>query len=256
MNELISAIDVLLKKIITETLEIEKEKTDCQKFYYEVLFVNIRLFEGALFLLGQFKDSPHLQVSFVSVMRDIISNLILVEYVHQKENDPSANIAEELEKIYSEHYRFKRKNKKIESILFNEFENYAQIEEYFDRLGEKYNSADGQIKLHLKNIQSTYQRIRYVESKLKKHEKPGIRTLYLWFTEFSKIAHFGELTIHQIATGYHLVSEKEVMKKFGYLIITVTKYIVTLLIKLIHPDLPQETITKDFEKILEFESNV
>ena len=78
MNELISAIDVLLKKIITETLEIEKEKTDCQKFYYEVLFVNIRLFEGALFLLGQFKDSPHLQVSFVSVMRDIISNLILV----------------------------------------------------------------------------------------------------------------------------------------------------------------------------------
>lgn len=254
MNELIIIIDRLLKKILAETLEIKTEKSDCQKFYYEVLFINIRLFEGAIFLLGQFKESPQFQVSFISILRDIISNLILAEYINQKENDPSANIDEELEKIYSEHYRFKKNSKKIESILFSTFENYAQFEEYFDKLGEKYNSDNGEMKPHLKNIQSTYSRVRYIESKLKKEEKPGITTLYLWYTEFSKIAHFGELTIRQIANRYNQLDEKKVRDNYGYLLITVTKYILALFAKVLYPDELGESIMSDFEKILEFEN--
>lgn len=253
MNELIIIIDRLLKKVLKETLRINTEKSNCQKFYYEVLFINIRLFEGAIFLLDQFKESPHFQISFISIMRDIMSNLILAEYINQKESDPSANIDEELEKIYSEHYRFKKKSKKIETILFSKFENYAQFEEYFDKLGEKYNSDNGEIKPHLKIIQSTYDRIRYIESKLKKYEKPGVRTLYLWYTEFSKIAHFGELTIRQIANRYNQSNEKQVYDNYGYLLITVTKYIVGLLAKVLYPDRLEESIMSDFDKILEFE---
>jgi len=254
MNELIIIIDRLLKKILADTLEIKTEKSDCQKFYYEVLFINIRLFEGAIFLLDQSKKSPHFQVSFISIMRNIISNLILAEYINQKENDSSANIDEELEKIYSEHYRFKKKSKKIESILFSTFNNYPQFEEYFDKFGEKYNSDNGEIKPHLKNIQSTYNMIRYIESKLKKHEKPGITTLYLWYTEFSKIAHFGELTIRQIANRYNQLDETKVRDNYGFLLITITKYILTLFAKVLYPDQLEESIMLDFEKILEFEN--
>jgi len=254
MGELIIIIDRLLKKILTETLEIDTEKSDCQKFYYEILFINIRLFEGAIFLLDQFKESTHFQVSFISIMRDIMSNLILAEYINQKENDSLANIDEELEKIYSEHYRFKKKSKKIETILFSKFESYTQFEEYFDKVGEKYNSENGEIKPHLKIIQSTYDRIRYIESKLKKYEKPGIRTLYLWYTEFSKIAHFGELTINQVANKYNQSNEEQVFDNYGFLLITVTKYILALYAKVLYPDSLEESIMSDFDKLLEFEN--
>jgi hypothetical protein len=256
MNELIIIINRLLKKILAETLEIKTEKSDCQKFYYEVLFINIRLFEGAIFLLNQFKESPHFQVSFISIMRDIMSNLILAEYIHQKENDSLANIDEELEKIYSEHYRFKKKSKKIEFILFSTFENYTQFEEYFENLGKQYNSDNGEIKPHLKIIESTYSRIRYIESKLKKHEKPSARALFLWYSEFSKIAHFGELTIRQIANKYHQSNEEQVNENYGYLLITVTKYIFELFIKVLYPDQFEESIMSDFEKILDFENHL
>lgn len=255
MNEIIIIIDRLLKKILAETLKIKTEKSNCQKFYYEVLFINIRLFEGAIFLLDEFKESPHLQVSFISIMRDIISNLILAEYISQKEKDSLANIDEELEKIYSEHYRFKKKSEKIENILFSSFENYAQFEKYFDELGEKYNSDSGEIKTHLKKIQSTYDRIKYIDSKLKKDDKSGVRTLYLWYTEFSKIAHFGELTIRQIANRYNQVDEEKVRDNYGYILITVTKYILELFAKVLYPDQLEEKIRSDFEKVLEFENS-
>jgi hypothetical protein len=189
-------------------------------------------------------------------MRDITSNLILAEYINQKENDSLANIDEELEKLYSEHYRFKKKSKKIETILFSKIENYAQFEEYFDKLGEKYNSDNGEIKPHLKIIQSTYDRIRYIESRLKKNEKPGVRTLYLWYTEFSKIAHFGELTIRQIALSYNQSNEKQVYNNYGFLLITVTKCILGLFGKVLHPDPLDESIISDFDEILEFEYGI
>ncbi len=254
MNELIIIIDRLLKKILEETLKIKSEKSNCQKFYYEVLFTNIRLFEGAIFLLAQFKESPHLQVSFISIMRDLISNLILVEYISQKENDSLANIDEELEKLYSEHYRFKKKSKKIESILFKTFENRAQYEESFDKLGEKYYSDTGNIKPHLKKIQSTFDRIKYIESRFKKDEKPIIRILYLWYTAFSKIAHFGELTIPQIANKYNQLNEEQVSENYSFLLRTVTDYIVGIYSKVIHKDPLEEEIILDLKKVLEFEN--
>jgi len=254
MNELIFIIDRLLKKILEETLTIETEKSNCQKFYYEVLFTNIRLFEGAIFLLAQFKESPHFQVSFISIMRDIISNLILVEYISEKETDALADIDEELEKIYSEHYRFKKKSKKIESVLFKSFANRAQYEEYFDKLGEKYYSESGDFKSHLKNIQSTFDRIRYIESKFKKDEKPIIRILYLWYTEFSKIAHFGELTITQIANKYNQVNESQVYENFSFLLKTVTDNIVGLYSKVIYKDSLDEGIILDLRKVREYEN--
>jgi hypothetical protein len=255
MKELIVIIDRLLKKILEETLQIRIEKSDCQKFYYEVLFTNIRLFEGALFLLNQYKESSHFQVSFISIMRDIISNLILVEFISQKENDPLVNIDEELEKIYSEHYRFKKKSRKTENILFRTFENHVQFEEYFDKFGEKYNSDTGEIKPHLKTIQSTYQRIRYIYSKSKKEDKPTVRILFLWYTEFSKIAHFGELTVPQIANSYNQLNENQVYSKYNFLLKTVTDYIVGLFAKIIYEDPLEEEIILDLEKILEYEND-
>ncbi len=255
MNELIINIDQLLKKILAETLQIKSEKSDSQKFYYEILFVNIRLFEGAIFLLSQFKESPHFQVSFISIMRDVISNLILAEFINQKENDSLANINEELEKIFSEHYRFKKKSRKIESILFSMFENHAEFEEYFNELGKKYYANNGEIKPHLKKIQSTYDRVKYIESNLKKDEKHLIRTLFLWYTEFSKVAHFGELTIRQIAYRYNQLEEQKVRENYSYLLITVTKYILVLFKKIISPDQIKESMMSDFEKILELENN-
>ncbi len=256
MNELIILIDRLLKKILAETLEIKTEKSDCQKFYYENLFVNIRLFEGAVFLLREFKESPHLQVSFISIMRDIISNLILAEYIHQKESDSSAKIEEELEKVYSEHYRYKKKTKKIESILSKTFEDYVQFEEYFYKLREKNSHGEEEMKPHLKTTESTYSRIRYIESRLKKDKKPEVITLLFWYNEFSKIAHFGELTVLKIAHRYYESNEKQVYKNYGYLLITVAKNIYDLYAKVLYPDELEKSIVSDFEKILEFENDI
>ena len=253
MDEFLSEIDQLLKKVLEETLKIESEKSDCQKFYYEILYMNIRLLEGAIFLLGQFKERPLFQVPFISVMRDLISNIILADYISHKEHDSLANVDKELEKIYSEHYRFKKKSKKTESTLFGTYENHAQYEEEFDKLGERYNGDNGELKPHLKNNQSTYERIRYIESRQKKGDKHYVRILYLWYTDFSKIAHFGELTVHQVAQRYNIKNEKEVFDNYSPLLKMVSLYIVGLLAKVCYEEPVEESIGKDFDKIWNFE---
>ena len=253
MVEFLNIIDQLLKKVLEETLKIKSEKSDCQKFYYEILFINIRLFEGAIFLLAQFEKKPLFQVSFVSVMRDLISNLILADYISYKEFDSSVNVNEELEKIFSEHYRFKKKSKKIERTLFSIYEDHAQHEEEFDKLGEKYKDENGVLKPHLKKIESTYNRIRYIESRQKKDEKHNVRVLYNWYTEFSKISHFGELSIPQIANRYNLKNEKEVFDYYGHLLKTVSIYIAGLLAKVCYEEPVEESIRRDLGKIWDFE---
>jgi hypothetical protein len=253
MIELLNKIDQLLKNVLEETLKITSEKSDCQKFYYEILFMNVRMFEGAIFLLGQFKERPLLQVSFVSVMRDLIANLILADYISHKEHDSSANISEELEKIYSEHYRFKKKSKEIERALFGIDEDRAQFEEEFDKLGERYNGEDGELKRHLRKVQSTYERIKYIESRQKKDDKHNVRVLYLWYTEFSKIAHFGEITIRQVAQRYISKDEKDVFDNYSYLLKMASAYIVGLLAKVCFEEPVVESIGKGFDEIWNFE---
>lgn len=253
MIEILKKIDQLLKNVLEETLKITSEKSDCQKFYYEILFMNVRLFEGAIFLLGQFKERPLLQVPFVSVMRDLISNLILADYIGYKEHDSLANVHEELEKIYSEHYRFKKKNKEMERALFSIYEGHAQFEEEFDKLGEKYNGEDGELKRHLRKVQSTYERIRYIESRQKKDDKHYVRDLYLWYTEFSKIAHFGEITVRQVAHSYTSKNEKDVFDNYSYLLKMVSASIVGLLAKVCFEEPVAESIGKDLYEIWNFE---
>lgn len=253
MIEFLSSINQLLKKILSETLEIKSKKSDCQKFYYEVLFINVHALEGAIFLLSQFKEKPLFQIPFVSVMRDLISDLILAEYVSHKENDSSANIDLELEKIYSEHYRFARKQKRIEKTLFGTYENHAQYEEELDRLGEKYCDDDGKLKSHLKKLSSPLDRIKYIESQLKKNDKYLVRDLYLWYTGFSKIAHFGELTIHQTASRYASKNERELFENYSYLLKVIMTYLVGLLEKVCFKDPLQKSIKEDLGKIWNFE---
>jgi len=256
MVEFLSIIDQLLKKVLEETLKIKSKKSNCQKFYYEILYINIRIFEGAISLLSQFKEKPLFQIPFVSVMRDLVSNLILAEYISYKEHDTSANIETELEKIYSEHYRFKKRNKRIERTLFGNYEDYAQNEEKFDKLGEKYNADDGELKSHLKKLPSTYDRIKYIESRQKKEDKYDVRILYMWYTEFSKIAHFGELTVNQVAHRYASKKEKEVFEYYRHLLKTITLSIVRLLAKVCFEEPVEESIEEDFEKIWNFELNI
>lgn len=253
MINLLRIIDQLLKKILGETLTLKPGKSDCQKFYYEILFLNIRLFEGAIFLLAQFKDKPLLQVSFVSVMRDLITSVILAEFISYKEHDSLANIDEELELIYAEHYLFQKKSRKIERALFESYEEHAKNEERFDALGERYKDDDGKLKRHLEKTPSTFQRIKYIESKQKKDDKHNIRALYLWYTEFSKIAHFGELTVHKIANRYASKSEKEVFENYQHLLKTITIYIVGLLAKVCYEDPVETSIGKDLERIWNYE---
>ena len=256
MVEFLSLIDQLLKKVLEETLKIKSDKSDCQKFYYEILYINIRMLEGATFLLAQFKERPLYQVPFISVMRDLISNVILAEYISHKEYDSLANVDEELEKIFSEHYRFQKKSKKIEKTLFGIYDNHAQNVEKFDKLGEKYNGDDGELKPHLKNIQSTYQRIRYIESQQKKDDKHNVRILYHWYTEFSKIAHFGELTVYRVANRYNFKNEKEVFDNYSHLLKMVSAYIVGLLAKVCFEEPVEESIGKDLDKIWNFEIGI
>lgn len=252
MVEFLNKIDQLLKKVLEGTLKIRSEKSDCQKFYYEILFINIRMFEGAIFLLGQFKERPLFQVPFVSVMRDLIVNVILADYISHKEHDSLANIDEELEEIYSEHYRFKKKSKKTERVLFSIYEDHTQYEEEFDKLGERYNDESGVLKRHLKNVQSTYERIRYIESQQKKDDKHNVRVLFLWYTEFSKIAHFGELTVHQVMQKYTSKNEKDVFDNYNQLLKVVSVYIVGLLAKVCFEEPIEESIRKDLDEIWNF----
>lgn len=186
-------------------------------------------------------------------MRDLISNLILAEYISHKEIDSSADVKVELEKIYSEHYRFAKRQKRIEKTLFGIYEHHAQHEEEFDKLGEKYNGEDGELKSHLKKRSSTYGRIKYIESKQKNDEKGNVRVLYLWYTEFSKIAHFGELTLHYVISKYISKNEKEIFENYNYLLKVVSAYIVGLLGKVCFNDPIEESIREDLKKIWDFE---
>lgn len=253
MIEFLNKIDQLLKKVLGETLKIKSEKSNCQKFYYEILFINIRLFEGAIFLVGHFKEKPLLQVPFVSVMRDLIANVILAEYISHKEYDSLANVDEELERIYSEHYRFKKKSLRTERLLFGNYEGHAQYEEEFDKIGKRFNDENGELKRHLVNLQSTYEMIKYIESRQKKDEKYNVRNLYLWYTEFSKIAHFGELTVHQVAQRYASKNEKDVFDNYSHLLKISSIYIVGLLAKVCFEEPIEESIKKDLDKIWDFE---
>jgi len=253
MVEFLNIIEQILKKIIEETLKINGNKSDCQKFYYHILYVNIRLLEGAIFLLSQFKERPLFQVPFVSIMRDLISNLILAEYISHKENDPSANIEEELEKVFSEHYRFQKQTMKIEKALFGTYKDHTQYEEEFDKIGIKYMDDDGKLKPHLRNIDSTYKRIRYIDSKQKRDDEYHVRQLYHWYAEFSKIAHFGELTVHQVVNRYNFKNEKEVFDNYGHLLKIVVLHIVGLFVKVCYEEPVEESIRKDLERIINFE---
>ncbi|MCB0533487.1 MAG: hypothetical protein KDD14_14890 [Saprospiraceae bacterium] len=253
MLEFLHKIDQLLKKTLEETQKITSEKSDCQKFYYEILFINIRLFEGAMFLLGQFKERPLLQVSFVSVMRDLISNLILAEYISHKEHDPLAIIEQELEKIYSEHYRFTKKQKVLENILFSHHEKHTHYDDEFEKIGEKYLDDEGNLKSHLRKISSTYDMIRYIESRQLKDDKEYVRVLYLWYTEFSKIAHFGELTVHRVVGWYASKNENEIFNNYSHLLKMVSTYIVGLLAKICYENPVEESIGRDLESIWNFE---
>ncbi len=236
-----------------ETLKIKSKKNDCQKFYYEILFINIHTFEGAIFLLSQFKDKPLLQIPFVSIMRDLISDLILAEYISYKEQDSSANINLELEKIYSEHYRFTKKQEKTERILFGNYDDHEKHQEEFNKLGERYNDNDGELKSHLKKLSSTYDRIKYIESKAKMDDKENVRVLYLWYTEFSKIAHFGELTLHYIESRYASKNEKEVFDNYYYLLNVVMIFFVGLLEKVYFDETIDESISEELRRLWEFE---
>ncbi|MFN0176779.1 MAG: hypothetical protein ACKVU0_19215, partial [Saprospiraceae bacterium] len=123
----------------------------------------------------------------------------------------------------------------------------------FDKLGERYNREDGELKRHLKNVQSTYERIIYIESQQKKDDKHNVRVLYLWYTEFSKIAHFGELTVHQVVQRYTSKNEKDVFDNYSHLLKMVSVSIVGLLAKVCFEEPVEESIGKDLEKIWNFE---
>lgn len=252
MIEFLNEINQLLKKILNETLKIETQKSDCQKFYYEILFINLNTFEGAIFLLSQYKNRPLFQIPYVSIMRDLISDLIIAEYISHKENDTSANIEIELEKIYSEHYRFTKKSKKLEKVLFGTNENHDSYEDEFERLGKKYNGDDGELKGYLKNISSIYDRIKYIESRQKKDDKENVRILYLWYTNFSKISHFGELTLSVIESKFASDNEKEVFENHFYLLNVVIIFFVGLLEKICFNETIDQSIHEDLNKLWEF----
>ncbi len=198
MNKYIAKTSLLIELIIIDLLKCDSgESIDDRKqfFYYSILFKTIHTLEGAISLLKDIERKPFFQLSFVLILRTIISDLITAEFVATKELKQPEKVDDLIERIEYDHYKFTKSNLGVRKILFGENENSRLEEAQFLQDEIRYHDQNGSLKTHLKKRLGTFDMIKYIASNTELDKKYYIQALSDRFEVFSKIAHFGGLTM-------------------------------------------------------------
>lgn len=240
MKNYLNKTNVVIKLII-EALprHTPKEDEKLPLFYYTILFKTIHSLEGCVSLISCFHIKPFFYITFLSGIRDIISDLICAEFISMKELDRSATIENELSNIYNDHYIHTGNILPINKLLFGNEQGYDEAEQRFKELKGTQKTTSN----------STFSRIRYIYEKGNKDTRPDIKNLYYWFILFSKNAHFGELTEKLIlqSTNSDSINFKKMIRAIVELVI---KFCIGLLIKLGKTDCSElETQFSELSKI-------
>lgn len=140
----------VIKLIIIDFLKFQEtkglENDQLRNVYNVILFKTIHSFEGAVFLLSNFSKKPFFQITFASAMRDIISDLIIAEYLSLKSLDSSVDMDMVLEKLDADHFLFMYQKRKLNREIFGHNEGYDEAENYFLNSMSQYLDKNGEIK--------------------------------------------------------------------------------------------------------------
>ncbi|MCB0649832.1 MAG: hypothetical protein KDC85_01000 [Saprospiraceae bacterium] len=245
----------VIKLIIIDFLKFQEtkglENDQLRNVYNVILFKTIHSFEGAVFLLSNFSKKPFFQITFASAMRDIISDLIIAEYLSLKSLDSSVDMDMVLEKLDADHFLFMYQKRKLNREIFGHNEGYDEAENYFLNSMSQYLDKNGEIKKRYRKKSLVFDKISFINSRTKKESKGVVIFLYNWYFNSSKIAHLGGLTLKVIETRFSATDQQSLMKNYKDLIFMTLAFCSGMLIKVSNNLEVNPEIEKGIKEILE-----
>lgn len=199
------------EKVIQKILNEERYADEPERFYFTIVSKTNGSLDVANLLIRNFYYKPHFHPSLFIIIRSILSDIVVGEYVNMTAKD-DADIKEKIDSIYSDH---------IVRIYKSINKSYAQLDEWTqDRIEEeqkkalaahpKYLDLLGKPKFKLISFQEMIHEIFL--QKTSDQDFSVYREIYSNYDMFSKYEHFGELSFHLLHKPF---TERSIREKFA-----------------------------------------
>lgn len=226
------------------------DSDELRNIYMAILFKTCHSFEGAIFLLSNFEVKPLFRLTFSSTIRDIISDLVLADFLSFKESEENIDMKNLIDKIYADHIIFTDSKLKLNKALFGESKDYGKIEEEFKLKSEKYKDENGKLKKEYRKRSMVFDKIGYLNSRMNKQQKETLKDLYEWYSDLSKLSHFGSTTI-KVIEKYLVTSPSDSLNTYYQMVVTIFNYSIGLLKRISNGQDINGQIAINFDQLIE-----
>lgn len=219
---LLKYVQFYQKNIIAIIIKNKEFTKEPNKFFYSIVFKICSTLESSNIFIRNFNSHPHYQISLSLLIRSIMSDIILTEYVIHKGRDNTKKI-EIINQIYYDHHsNILNTTETVYPLVFSwsKEEKELELSKYKQIIDERF--PDNQ-----KKIKSINQIVRELISNSKNSDV--IKRAYKLYDEYSKFEHFGDFTFRLIHRGFEIdqfeILNKRLIDTLNIIISALTNYL-------------------------------
>ena len=218
LNRILKKAQEIVPLIVKDYLALSERKPsdlgELSKIHGLILFKAIHSFEAILYLIPTFEIKPFFQIASASALRDIISDLVLGEYLSCKSKDPRVSMQDLLEGLHIAHDLFTAKKSKLNTELFGNMEGFDELSKSFHESLTDYLDEDGKVKSRFRFEGSVFRMLEYIVSQTANPDRRISADLFVWYSKLSKLSHFGGRTLQVIELDF--ISAREEIRDDFY----------------------------------------
>lgn len=204
------------KLIIDQIREKEEFRNEPKTFYYTVVNkINCSL-DAANIFVRNFDTNPHLHTALFVIIRSILNDIILVEYVINNSEDEEKE-KELIKRIYFDH---------VDNAVFAYKKIYPVIHDWDEDKTDRIINDIKTSKSHYYNengepllkpfASSPYKIVKSIFSSKKKKDYHFLKLAFDQYMAFSKFEHFGDLTLLITHQGYYKNRQPHLRSELHY----------------------------------------